>query len=294
MRKYWLWFGLFLFALLAGCGQQGGPGGGNGGSAPHEANPQQVALALYAADLQIYRIAYPLYYADFPMPLMPFQFLPAATWTCGSVHVNGDLSDSDNDSIPKHAIFDGRCTWSITGEGGTVTGYWEFQNLSVQDPNDGDPNAGIQANGKVVFAVQSPEDNVTWSWELTHHDFVKRTDDYAFTYEGTWQIEADGKTYTFNYDLEGTWNPTDPDDPWGDGTLNAEGNFSGTAADCPSGWSTSVRLTAIQYQGGKIVGGTANLTAHDCDGHTEQITVTWHPTRVCVKVNSEPEVCQPQ
>ena len=288
MRKYWLWFGLFLFALLAGCGQQGAPGGSGGNN---QASPQEVATTLQAVDAQLYKITEPLSKVGFPVPFVPLLLsegvapLDTATWDCASVTASGNLSDADDDGIPVNATFNGRCTWSYSGGGGSASGSWEFKDLNVQDPNDHDPDAGVKASGQVIWTFSYGSDSVTWRWTLTQHDFVKGSSGYSFTYRGSWTFQVSDGTYTEDYDLTGTWTP-DASDPWGDGVLSANGRFSGNGPSCTNGWSLDVTLKSLHYQGGKIVSGTANFSGTDCEGNSGSVEITWHPTQVCFTTDS--------
>ncbi len=293
MRRFWLLFGLFLFALLAGCGQQTAPNAGG------EAMAQEVATTLQAADAQLYRIAEPLGIAGVPVPTAPFLFasgvapLDTATWNCDSVTATGNLSDADDDGIPVNATFNGKCTWSYSGSEGSVSGSWEFQNLNVQDPNDADPTAGVKASGKVIWTLSAGGSTITWTWNLTRHDFVKQSGGYEFAYEGSWSVTTNDGSYTFEYNLTGAWTPDDPGDPWGDGVLTAEGQFDASGPSCADGWHLSVTLTNLHYQGDKIVSGNASFSGTDCDGNTGSVTIAWSPDQVCVTIDGN-TVCVEQ
>ncbi len=296
MRRFWLLFGLFLFALLAGCGQQG-PSSNGGGN--NQASSQAVATTLQEAEVQLFKITEPLGKAGFPIPLVPLLLsedvapLDTATWNCDSMTATGNLSDADDDGIPVNATFNGKCTWSYSGSEGSVSGSWEFQNLNVQDPNDADPTAGVKASGKVIWTFSAGGSTITWTWTLTQHDFEKGSSGYSFTYRGSWTIETSQGTFTEAYDLTGTWAPDDASDPWGDGVLSATGHFSGGGPSCTNGWSLDVTLTSLHYQGDKIVSGNASFSGTDCNGNTGSVTITWSPDQVCVKIDGN-TVCADQ
>jgi len=286
MRRFWLLFVLFLFALLAGCGQQGAPGGGGGGN--NQSSPQAVAATLQAAELQLFKITEPLGKVGFPMPLLLAKGvvpLDTATWDCTSVTASGDLTDADGDGIPVDATFNGGCTWSYSGGGGSANGSWEFRNLNVQDPNDRDPDAGVKASGQVVWTLSAGGGTITWTWTLSQHDFVKDSGGYSFIYRGIWTTETSQGTFTEEYKLTGTWTP-DASDPWGDGVLSATGHFSGNGPGCTNDWSLDVTLTSLHYQGGKIVSGTADFAGTDCEGNSGSVEITWYPTQVCFTTDS--------
>jgi len=298
MRKYRLLFGLLLFALLAGCGQQTGPSGNDGGN-NHGIAAQRVATALQAAEVQLYEVVSPLNRAGLPVPpaLLPLSVgvapLDTASWDCTPVTVFGNLADADDDGIPVNATFNGRCTWSYSGPGGAVSGWWEYKDLDVQDPNDHDPTAGIKASGEVDWSYTVQSETVTGTWELTQHDLTKQNDHYNFVYKGTWTLTTKDGKYTLHYDIHGTWTPDDPDNPWGDGVLSAEGSFSGRGPGCANGWNLQVNLTGLHHKGDKIVDGTASFSGTDCDGHSGSVSITWSPTQVCITVSGH-TTCVPQ
>ena len=281
MRRFLLLFGFLLFALLTGCGQQSAPNVGG------EASAKQVVITLQAADAQLYRIAEPLALAGVPVPTMPFLFasgvapLDTATWNCDNVTTTGNLSDADDDGIPVNATFNGKCTWSYSGSEGSVSGSWEFQNLNVQDPDDADPTSGVKVSGKVIWSFSAGGSTITWTWNLTRHDFVKQSGSYGFTYEGSWSVATNDGSYTFEYDLTGTWTPNDPSDPWGDGVLNAEGQFNASGPNCASGWHLNVTLSNLDFRGDKIVSGNASFSGTNCDGDSGWIRINWSATQIC-------------
>jgi len=302
MKRVWLGFGVLLVLLLAACGGQAPAGnGGNGddgSSGVPVVEPQDVAEVLSAANSQLYRLEQPLS-ALVPVPtlgLAPFAVgiapLDTADWDCSPVTVTGDASDPDNDGIPVNATYNGKCTWSYSGSGGSFAGYWEYENVNVQDPDSDDPQAGVKVKGKVEWGITSTASSVASTWTITQHDLVKQGDDYKFDYVGNWVVTADGDTYSFNYDLSGTWTPDDMDDPWGDGTVNAEGRFGGSSSSCATGWSFSVNLSGVHLTADKIDAGTANYSGTDCDGDTTTVSVTWSATEVCITTDGN-TVCVP-
>ena len=294
MKKRWIFVGAVLSVLLAACGTQA-PNGGGGSSS---VDPRDVAAPLSTANEQLYKLSEPLALAGVPVPLL---FLPlssgatpldVASWNCGTVTVTGTLTDADGDGIPVNATYNGRCNWSYSGTEGSFSGYWQYNNLKVQDPDDADPEAGIKVSGAVEWGYSGNGQSLTWTWTLTQHDFVKQGGGYDFTYVGQWDISAPDGNYTFSYDLSGSWTPDDPNNPWGDGTLNASGSFSGSGPNC-TGWSLQTTLTNVHYSAGRIDGGSASFSGTDCDGNATAFTVSWSPTEICVTVDSQQPICGP-
>ncbi|GEM90819.1 hypothetical protein ODE01S_22530 [Oceanithermus desulfurans NBRC 100063] len=258
-----------------------------------------MAAPLSTANEQLYKLSEPLTLAGMPIPVLFLPFssgaapLDVASWDCDSVTVTGALTDADGDGIPVNASYNGRCTWSYSGGEGSFSGYWQYNDLNVQDPNDADPEAGIKVSGEVEWGFSGGGDSLTWTWTLTRHDLVKQGSQYDFDYEGSWQVDYNGDTYTFSYNLSGTWTPDDAQNPWGDGTLNAIGSFSGTDASCASGWDLEVSLSGVHYTGGLIDSGTASFSGTDCDGTSTSVTITWSAAQVCITVDSQDPVCVP-
>ncbi|WP_456446701.1 hypothetical protein [Oceanithermus sp.] len=294
MKQRWIFTGAVLALVLAACGTQKADGGSQA------VDPRDVAATLSVANEQLYKISEPLQLAGMPVPLLIVPFstgavpLDVASWDCGSVTVAGTLTDADGDGIPVSATYNGRCTWSYSGTEGSFSGYWEYRNLKVEDPNDADSEAGIKVKGVVEWGYSGGGQSLTWIWTLTQHDFVKQGSGYAFTYTGNWQIVVNGSdNYTFDYNLSGTWVPDDANSPWGDGTLNASGSFSGSGTGC-TGWSLQATLTDVHYSAGRIDGGSASFSGNDCDGTTTSFTVSWSPSEICVTVDpQQPPICGP-
>lgn len=188
------------------------------------------------------------------MPLVPLSLsegvapLDTASWSCSGFSETGDLTDADGDGIPVNATLNGTCDWSYSGSEGSVSGSWTFKNLNVQDPDDHDPEAGIKAKGEVDWSYTAGNETDTFRWEINQHDFIKQGDRYSFIYNGSLTIKTSAGTYTEDYNLSGTWTPKNPQNPWGDGTLEgASGSFSGSGPNCANGWSLQVQLTNIHY-----------------------------------------------
>ena len=297
MRRAW-WIVLAVLAmLLAACGGQETSGSGTDGTTSIDV--RDVAESLSAANDQLIRAAQPLALAGVPVPvpLVPLSDavapLDTAAWNCEGVTVSGTLTDADADGIPVDATYNGRCTWSYSGSEGTFSGYWEYRNLVVQDPDDADPEAGIQSSGTVEWGYEGGSQPLVWTWTLTQHDLVKQAGGYGFTYKGRWQVVVNATdNYTFDYDLTGAWVPDDATNPWGDGTLDATGSFSGDGPDCTNGWSLTVSLSGVHFTAGKIDAGTADYSGTDCDGASAAVHVRWSATEVCVTVGTN-EVCVP-
>ncbi|ADR37476.1 hypothetical protein Ocepr_2025 [Oceanithermus profundus DSM 14977] len=294
MKKRWIFVGAVLTVLLAACGTQAPSGGGGTSSI----DPREVAGTLSTANEQLYDVSAPLGRVGIPVPLLLLPFssgtapLDVASWDCGSVTVTGTLTDTDGDGIPVNATYDGRCSWSYSGTEGSFSGYWEYRNLKVQDPDDADPAAGIKVNGVVEWGYSGGGQSLTWTWTLTQHDFVKQSGGYGFTYVGNWRIVVnDTDNYAFDYNLSGTWAPDTATDPWGNGTLNASGDFSGSGPAC-TGWSLQATLSGVHFNGGMIDGGSATYTGTDCDGTSVTFDVTWTPTQVCITAGGN-TICVP-
>ncbi len=252
MRKSWLWFGLLLFALLAGCGQQGAPGGGGGGSG---SLTTAQALEAYAAVQS--RFVAPLAATGFggiaPVPafipylnaLDPYSNeLPFAD--C-QVNVAGSLADADHDLVPEGATFNGSCSWQVTVEGKTITLTWTFSNFRIEDPNDHNPNAGYRASGDMSWRLQvTGELDQTVELSISHHDLVWDAHQglYTYDYTGTltWRDE-DNNEHRDAYRLTGTWKPEDTNDPWlyGWQTIDEESKFEDQEKESGS-WVTKHEL----------------------------------------------------
>ena len=281
MKRSWkVAFLAALFALVS-CGGQP-PGGNGGGGSGNAAEPQEVAGVLGAANEQLLKIEEPLMYAGVPVPMLPFMPfsvgiapLDTATWDCSGVSVSGNTTDADDDGVPVDATYNGRCTWSYSGSEGSASGYWEYDDVRVQDPNDHDPDAGVKVSGTIEWGIQTTDGSVEVTWRIVKHELIKTGNDRNFNYEGSWTIQVDGESYTVNYDMSGTWSPDDPDDPWGNGTMTASGSFSGTGPDCAGGWSVTFSLNALHFADCGIDGGSASYTVTDCEGHTCTLTVNW-------------------
>jgi hypothetical protein len=304
MKRWWLVvISASLLALTACGGQQAGGGNGNGGGggSANVAEPQAVAGVLNAANGQLFRINGPLAMAGLPVPVLgftPFSSgvapLDTANWSCDGVTASGDQTDADEDGIPVNATYNGRCTWSYSGGNGSISGYWEFNDLNVQDPDDNDPTAGVKASGTVEWGITSQEGSVTFRWQIDKHDLIKASGGYSFVYKGLWTINVTGEgEYTVNYDLSGTWAPYEANIPWGDGVMNATGSFSGSGPDCANGWTLNVTLTNLHFVGDKIVDGSATFSGTDCDGNSSSVTVNWSSDQVCVSFDSH-AACYPQ
>ncbi len=280
-----------LALLLFGCNQATSGGGNSGGGA----TAQDVAGVLTAANGQLYRVESPLLSAGVPVPVLgiaPFSAGLApqdvASWDCTGVTVAGDTSDPDNDGIPVNATYSGRCTWSYSGGGSSASGYWEYKNVNVQDPNSSDPSAGVKVSGTVEWGVTAGGQSTTVTWTINKHNLVKSGNGYSFDYQGTWTVTVTGSgTSTVDYSLSGTWTPDDTRQPWAAGTMNATGSFSGNGPSCANGWNLNVTLTNVHDNGTKIDGGKATFSGKDCAGNNASVTVEWSPSQVCVTVGGQ-------
>jgi len=132
---------------------------------------------------------------------------------------------------------------------------------------------------------------MTLTWTLNRHEFVKEGASFRFAYEGRWDAELSAGSITTNYAFSGTWVPDDAANPWGDGTLNGNGNYSGAGPSCPS-WSVSTSVTNVHYTGGKIDAGSASFSGTDCDGETSSGTVNWTASEVCITIEGQ-QYCYP-
>ncbi len=285
--------------LFAGCNQGApSPGGGGGGGGGGNATAQDVGKVLTAANEQLYRVESPLSLAGLPVPVLgltPFSvgLIPqdTASWSCTDVTVTGDARDPDGDGIPANATYNGKCTWSYSGSGGSASGYWEYRNVNVQDPNNADPKAGVKVKGEIDWGVTSDTGHYTSTWRIDRHDLVRSGESYSFTYQGLWTVTIENVgTYTTDYNLKGTWAPDDRERPWYAGTMNATGSFSGTGPNCTNGWRANVTLKNVHYNGTKIDGGTATFSGTDCNGNSGSLTIEWSSSQVCIKI---PELQEP-
>ncbi len=299
MRGKRVMVGAFALLLLVACGGQAPAGGGNDGNGQTPvANPQDLAAALSAASSQLYRLERPLI-TLVPVPVLglaPFTVgvapLDTVTWDCSPVTVTGNASDPDRDGIPVNATYDGRCTWSYSGSE-SAKGYWEYQKVNVQDPDSNDPQAGVRVKGVIKWgATATAAGSVNSTWTITRHDLVRKGDAYKFDYAGSWVVTLDRKVYTFNYDLSGTWTPDDMKHPWDNGTLSAEGRFSGNGPDCANGWTLDARLSGVHFTAEKIDAGKAYYSGTGCDGKAAAASVSWSATQVCITVKGK-TVCAP-
>ena len=227
MRRFLLLFGLFLFALLAGCGQQSGPGGGNGGSGGNGTSLSATqALETYAAVQS--RFVVPLTQiapgaGGLVPPFMLYlgAFDPYAhELPLGDCHVetSGSLVDADHDLVPKDATFNGSCSWTITLDGVNVTVTWGFDHFKIQDPDDNNPNAGYRASGDMSWRLQvTGELDQTVELSISHHDLVWDAHQGLYTYDYTGTLtwhDEDNNEHRDAYQLTGTWKPEDTNDPW--------------------------------------------------------------------------------
>jgi len=294
--RYGIVAALGLLALGPfGCNQSApSPGGGGGGGSGGNATAQDVGKVLTAANEQLYRVESPLLLAGVPVPVLgiaPFSAGLApqdvASWNCTGVTVTGDASDPDGDGIPANATYNGKCTWSYSGGGGSVSGYWEYRNVNVQDPNNADPKAGVKVQGTIEWGVSSSSGSFTSTWTITQHDLVRNGNVYDFTYKGNWTLTVNNSgAYTFDYQLSGTWTPVNANQPWTAGTMDATGSFSGSGPGC-NGWSLNVTLSGVHDNGTKIDGGTATFSGTDCDGNSASVTVEWSSSQVCVTAGGQ-------
>ncbi len=288
MKSIWKVLLVALFMLVA-CGGQS--------NNPKQVDPQQAAEPLAIASEQLYRISQPLSMAGVPAPIMIMPFstgvapLDTAEWDCSQVSYSGDLTDNDEDGIPVNATYNGRCTWSYSGGEGSMSGYWEFKNLRIQDPNDGDADAGVKASGGVAWGLESDGSSMSIVWTLDKHELIKQGASYTFAFKGNWKVTVGSDVYNFNYDLSGDWTPDDATDPWGDGTMNATGQLSGSGPSC-AGWSASFELSGVHFSGNKVVSGTGSYSVTDCDGSSASVTITWSASQVCVTFDNH-AVCAP-
>lgn len=280
MKKCWMILGATLAALLVACGGQAP--GGNGSGSGNVAAPNDVADVLAAANSQLINIEGPLTEAGIPVPTLPYvpfsgdvAAADTASWNCTNVIVTGNATDADRDSVPVNATYNGRCTWSYSVSGGGVSGYWEYQNVNIQDPNDRDPSAGVRVKGTVVWGFETADGSVGFTWKIVSHELVKSASGHNFNYEGSWTIAVDSATYTVNYNMSGTWSPDDPDDPWGNGTMTAEGNFSGSGPDCANEWKVDFSLNVLHFADCGIDSGQASYTVTDCDGASCTFNARW-------------------
>ena len=280
MKKWLIFVGLALLTALVACGGQ--PSGGNGGGGG-SLDPRDVAAALGSAGEQTNRLAQSLSGAGVPVPVvaMPFSSgvapLDTSTWNCDAVTASGDLTDADGDNIPVSATLNGRCTWSYNGGEESFHGYWEYDNLKVEDPSDTDPAAGIKASGKITWGFTSESGSLTMTWTIEKHDFVKQGSGFNFAYKGTWEANTDEESFSFNYDYSGTLTPDDMEDPWGNGTMSATGSFGvGPGNGCTNGWSVEFTLTNVHFATCGVDSGSADFTFNDCEGGSCTITIAWH------------------
>jgi len=270
------WLGLATLVLLAALVSCGGQPSGGGSSV----DARDIASVLGAANEQTYKLAEPLSAAGIPVPALTMPLsdgvapLDTASWNCDAVTATGNLTDADNDGIPVNATFNGRCTWNYSGEEGSLVGYWEYQNLKVEDPNDADASGGIRVGGKIVWGYSGGGTEMTITWTIKH-DLLKSGAHYDFTYKGDWQINISGQTSAFSYNYHGTLTPDDMDNPWGNGTVTASGSFGGTSAGCESGWSVTLSLSGVHFAECGIDSGSADFTVAACDGHTCTIHISW-------------------
>jgi len=297
MRKR-LGLALVLAGVLAACGGGGGSGdsgGGGGGGGLPQVDPAETLSVMEQSFALFYRAAYPTALVGVPVPLIPPYALLPYGWDCAGVTVTGNPTDFDGDGVPVNATYNGGCSVTGTGNGVTVTLSWNFKDVTVQDPDDRDPGAGVKANGEVQWVLTVNDKSYTLTWTITKYEFLHENTRFTFDYEGRWVLSADGETGTVNYAFDGSWTPDDSDDPFAAGTLNGNVHYDVTDPDCARGWQVDGTLTGVHSTEEKIDGGTAEITLTDCDGEQESMTVTWSESQICVQVQGEagPPICAP-
>ena len=271
-----------LFALAACTSQTTSESSGE------SLDPRQAAEPLAISSEQIYKLNQPLAMAGVPAFIIPMPLtegvssLDASDWDCSGVSISGNLGDADSDGIPINAVYDGRCTWEYPDV--SMSGYWEFDNLNIQDPSDSDPDAGIIASGGAAWSVTSSGSTLTLTWTFNKYELSKEGGNYDFTYEGSWRVTDGTNTYTFNHDLTGTWTPDDASDPWNDGVMSSVVAFNGSGPSCAS-WSANMQLNSAHYVDDKIINGSARFSLTDCSGDTSSGSISWSTTQVCVTVD---------
>ena len=291
MRKG-LWVLVLLVGLLAACGggggsQNSGGGGGGGGTPAPTVEPERTLGALEVNLAHFYRVTYAMHYAGFLVPVLPVPILSAGAvpldsyrWSCSEVRVTGDATDADDDGIPKNGVYNGSCQFTASSDTGGFQVSWRFQDLTVQDPDDRDPTAGLKASGTVEWAIDTGDRAYRATWNLNRFEFVRAGEVWNFVQEVDWSLYDGEDTVTLDYTLSGTWTPDDPEDPMAAGTLNGQSDYHGTASDC-SGWQLHATFNNVHDNGQKIDGGSASLSGTDCDGESGSVTITWSPTQIC-------------
>ena len=295
MRRFWLLFGLFLFALLAGCGQQSGPGGENGASLSATQALETYAAVQSRFVVPLTQIAPGAGGLVPPFILYLSAFDPYAhELPLGDCHVDasGSLADADHDLVPKDATFNGSCSWSITLDVVNVTVTWGFDDFKIQDPDDNNPNAGYRASGGMSWELQAgPGSEYTLELSVTRHELVWKADQSLYTYEYTgaftWRDEDDAE-HRDAYHLTGTWKPEDTDDPWFYGwqTID-EGSKIEDQEPGGSGWVTEHELdlqtnAALHFTEQGIESGELEATFIDYGTTPPQscnLTITWSDYR---------------
>jgi len=279
VKKTWIILAIGMAALVS-CGGQKDNGGGSGTNF----DPSGVAKVLGTANEQLDKLTAPLAGSTVPIPLAPVLANPFSTgiaamdsvdWSCDHVVVSGNTADADSDGIPVDATFNGRCTWSYAGGGETISGYWQYDNLKVQDPDDHDSAAGIKASGQVEWGVTSGGSSITFTWTLRQHDLVKSGGSYHFDYEGEWRISVGEEVYTFGYEFSGTWTPDDASKPWGNGTMSGTSSFNGNGPSCSAGWSVTATISAVHYADCGINSGQVDFQVTGCDGGSCNARIIW-------------------
>ena len=269
-KAFWWLLALGILALgLGACNQtstSGGDSGDSGGAVAYE----NVISDLQGANSILVGLMGGL---GVPAPALIFPAdASEVTWNCSESGASGDLTDADDDGIPRSATLNGECT--LTTSEGTFT--WKWQDLSIKDPDDSDPEGGIEVSGRVVYEFAS-SDGVTFSltWTIETHRVVKGEAEgvYDYTIKGSWEARAGDEAYTVNYDLSGTWEPN-ADDTGGHLVIEEGSSMSGSGPGCDSGWEVDISADLVYAECG-IQSGSANVSGHDCDGNEGSCQFTW-------------------